>query len=198
MEFEQVVNRRRMVRAFDPRPLAPGTVDRLLQYALHAPSAGFAQGWSYLVLEGDEETARFWGVTFPEERRETFAHQGLFRAPALIVPFAHKASYLRRYAEPDKGWTDEDERRWPVPYWYVDAAYGTMLILLGVVDEGLGALFFGIFPENVDAFRSEFGVPDDYDPIGAIALGHPAPDVPSPSLRRGRRPTSEIVHRGRW
>ena len=43
------------------------------------------------------------------------------RAPLLIVPLSNKDAYLDRYAEPDKGWTDRDESRWPVPYWDVDA-----------------------------------------------------------------------------
>ena len=37
-----------------------------------------------------------------------------------------------------------------------------------------------------------------YSPIGAVALGWPAPDEPSPSLARGRRPLDDVVHRGRW
>ena len=71
-----------------------------------------------------------------------------------------------------------------------------MLVLLTAVDEGLGALFFGF--EDPAAFKAAFGVPDAYDPIGAIAIGYPAPDRPSASLRRGRRPASQVIHRGGW
>jgi nitroreductase len=73
-----------------------------------------------------------------------------------------------------------------------------MLMLLTAVDHGLGALFFGIFPDSLDAFRRAFDVPAAYTPIGAIALGYPRPDEPSPSLKRGRRPAAEVVHRGRF
>ena len=198
VEFRKVVRRRRMVRNYDERPVDRDVVERILDHALRAPSAGFTQGWEFLVLEGPEETARFWDATFPAERRQGFGWPGIFRAPLIVVPLASKAAYLGRYAEPDKGWHDRDEERWPVPYWYVDTGFAALLILLSAVDEGLGALFFGIFPENVARFREAFGVPDAYDPIGAITVGHPAPDRPSPSLRRGRRPKDEVVHRGRW
>ena len=94
----------------------------------------------------------------------------------VIVPCSSKAAYLDRYAEPDKGWTDRDEARWPVPFWHMDAAMASLLILLTAVDEGLGACFFGIPPEHDGAVREAFGIPDDYDPVGAITLGHRATD----------------------
>jgi nitroreductase len=120
----------------------------------------------------------------------------MFNAPVIIVPLSHKKAYIDRYAEADKGWTDRDENRWPVPYWDIDTGFASLLMLLTATDEGLGALFFGIF--KADAFRAAFGVPDEYVPIGAIALGYPAPDVPSPSLKRGRRPVDDVVHWGTW
>jgi len=186
-----------MVRAFEDRQVDAGVVDRLLEHAVHAPSAGFSQGWAFLVLTEPVDRARFWEAVFPRGR-EGFGHPGIFNAGCLIVPLSHKPAYLDRYTEPDKGWTDRDENRWPVPYWDIDTGMASMLILLTAVDEGLGALFFGIFDEHLEAFRTAFDVPDGFTPIGAIAVGHRAPDTPSASLRRGRRTLDEVVHRGRW
>jgi nitroreductase len=120
------------------------------------------------------------------------------RAPLIVVPHADRSAYLDRYAEPDKGWTDRDEARWPVPYWYVDTGFAALLMLLTAVDEGLGACFFGIPPERTGSFRAAFGVPGEVVPIGALAIGYPAPDHRSSSLRRGRRSVEQVVHRGRW
>ena len=198
MEFQDVVRRRRMVRNFADRPLPPGVLDRMLANALHAPSAGFSQGWAFLALEGREQTERFWAATFPPEQREAFGWPGLFRAPAVVVPLSHKQAYLDRYAEPDKGVVDKREDFWPVPYWHIDTGMAALLMLLTAVDERLGALFFGIFPERMASFREAFGVPEPFTPIGAIAVGWPEPDRPSPSLARGRRPLPDVVHRGRW
>ena len=201
MEFQDVVRRRRMVRAFTDEPLPPGVVDRLLANAVRAPSAGFSQGWAFLVLEQPADVRRFWDATFPDETgRDGFRWQGLFRAPVVIVPLSHKQAYLDRYAEPDKGWVDKAESRWPVPYWDIDTGMAALLVLLTAVDEGLGALFFGIFPDRMASFREAFGVPEAYVPIGAIAVGwrDAAGDEPSPSLQRGRRARDEVVHRGRW
>ncbi len=118
----------------------------------------------------------------------------------MIVPLACKDIYLESYAErPDRGWTDKDEARWPVPYWYIDSGFTALLILLSV-DEGLGVSFFGIQPGIMDAFRTRFGVPEEWTPIGAIAIGYPDPGsdpvgMPSPSLRKS---LDDLVHEGHW
>ena len=118
----------------------------------------------------------------------------------MIVPCSSKAAYLARYAERDKGWTDRDEARWPVPFWHLDTAMAALLILLTAVDEGLGACFFGIPPERVAAVKHAFDIPATFDPIGAITLGHRVPDpgTPGSAATRPRKDPAEVVHRGRW
>jgi nitroreductase len=197
MEFQEVVRKRRMVRSFDPRALPAEVVERILANAQRAPSAGFSQGWAFLVLEG-VDTRRYWDAVGPDDR-DGFSWQGLFDAPLLIVCLSNKAAYLERYAEPDKGWTDRSEAHWPAPYWDIDTGMAAMLILLTAVDAELGALFFGIPPEKIDTFHATFCVPPELHPIGTVAIGYAKPnDRPSPSLKRGRRPAAEVIHRGRW
>ena len=59
-----MVRKRRMVRRYDPdQPVDPAVVDRMLANAVRAPSAGFSQGWAFLVLESQEERDRFWAAT---------------------------------------------------------------------------------------------------------------------------------------
>ncbi len=197
MEFAEVVRKRKMVRTYDDRPVERDVVDRILQRAQRAPSAGFSQGFAFVVLEGQEETGRFWKVVAFEEG---WPGEGMKHAPVLIVPLAGKHVYLDRYAEPDKGWDDRAESRWPVPYWIVDTAFASMLILLAAVDEGLGALFFGLDGGGNERFVKEYGVPEGWAPIGVIALGYPAPVDPvrSSAHSRPRKSLEEIVHRGRW
>jgi nitroreductase len=190
-----------MVRNYDPdRPVPAAAVDKLLGYAVRAPSAGFSQGWGFLVLESPQDRALFWSATAPESTDGATSPWlgGMKRAPLIVVPHSNRDAYLSRYAEPDKGWTDRDEARWPVPYWDIDAGFASLLMLLGAVDSDLAACFFGIPPERVTPYREAFGVPATFMPIGALSIGYPAPDKRSPSLARGRRPVSEVAHRGRW
>lgn len=194
-----MIGRRRMVRNYDPsRPVPAEMIERLLQHAIRAPSAGFSQGWGFLVLTDAADRELFWQVTTPPEMVGSGWLTGMIRAPLVIVVHSNRDAYLDRYAEPDKGWIDRDEARWPVPYWHIDAGMASLLILLTAVDAGLAGCFFGIPPECTGGYRIAFGVPEAFTPIGAISVGHPAADARSPSLKRGRRPLSEVVHRSRW
>lgn len=199
VEFRDVVRARRMVRNYDPsRPVPADVRERILAHAIRAPSAGFAQGWAFLVLEQPPERERFWAAATPPTQVARQWLANMRNAPLIIVAHSSKAAYLDRYAEPDKGWTDRDESRWPVPYWHIDAGFASLLMLLTAVDEGLGACFFGIPPECTDGYRVAFGVPARFTPVGAVSVGYAAPDHRSASLRRGRRPVDEVVHRGQW
>jgi nitroreductase len=188
-----------MVRNYDPDRTVPNDVlDRIVTNALHAPSAGFSQGWGFLVLTEPAEREAFWAATAGNDEEADAWLTGLRRAPAIIVCFSHKDAYLDRYAEPDKGVTDRDDGWWTAPYWDIDTGMAALLMLLTVVDEGLGGCFFGVPLETVGALREAFDVPTVFHPIGVITIGYRATDRRSPSLKRGRRGADQVVHRGRW
>ncbi|GAA6525717.1 nitroreductase family protein [Intrasporangium sp. DVR] len=199
MEFSDVVRRRRMVRRYDARrPVPREVVERCLANAVRAPSAGFSQGWDFLVLSDEPERELFWRTTTtPDAPSDTWL-SGIRQAPVLIVCLADKEAYLDRYAAPDKGWTDRDESRWPVPYWDVDTGMAALLLLLTAVDEGLGGLFFGVPATRHDAVKAAFSVPRDRRIVGVVSIGHPRPGPRSPSLRRPRRGLADVAHWGRF
>jgi nitroreductase len=182
-----------MVRAFRPEPVDPEVLERLLAAALRAPSAGNSQGVELVVLVG-EETARYWDAALPEERRTGFAWPDLLAAPVLVLVLTDPQRYADRYAEPDKGL---DAAAWSTPYWWVDGGMAVHTLLLGAVDAGLGALFFGLFAQEA-AVRSALGIPDELEAVGVVALGHPLPSRPGRSADRPRRPAAEVVHRGAY
>jgi nitroreductase len=72
-----------------------------------------------------------------------------------------------------------------------------MALLLGCVDVGLGACFFGLF-EHEPAVLATLGVPDGWRAVGTVALGHPAPDTPGRSANRPRRALDDVLHLGGW
>ena len=188
-----------MVRAFQKKSVDAELLNRIVEIASWAPSAGKAQGWHLLVLQ-NEDTNRFWNVTLPKEKRANFRWQHLLDAPVIALAFADPNAYLERYSEPDKAATKlgSSTESWPTPYWTVDASFATMQLLLAAHDVGLGALFFGVF-SGEQKLRSDFNVPEQMQLIGAIALGWPIPEKATEkgaSARRPRRKPSEIIHEG--
>ncbi|MFE7505457.1 nitroreductase family protein [Promicromonospora sp. NPDC057488] len=204
MEFQDVVRTRRMHRRFTGEPVSADAVDRITRNAVRAPSAGFSQGWAFVVLDTAQDRDRFWAASTPGTAERSARDMsawlaGMRTAPVIVLALASKGAYLRRYAEQDKGWEDLDEARWPVPFWHVDVGMASLLMLQTAVDEGLGACFFGVPPEHVPAVRAELGIPDEYEITGVVAVGHPADGGAKGSpTRRRRKPLDEVVHRGGW
>ncbi len=206
MELIEVIRSRRMVRSFAQDPLDPDLVEGLVSQALRAPSAGNTRGIAWLVLDGPD-TARYWEhTTTPEWRRSAPRFSGLARAPVVALSLCYPQGYIDRYGEPDKLGSglgplsvgEGGEAAWPVPYWFGDAAFSTMLLLLGVADAGLGAAFLGAFRGEAELLAA-CGVPEGWRLFGAVVIGHPdGLDTPSRSL--GRRPETGAgaLHRSRW
>jgi nitroreductase len=130
MEFREVVRRRRMVRRFAQGPVPMETIDRILEVARRAPSAGFAQGIEFLVLDRPDSVRAFWETTRDPAfgwEAETIEHG----PTVLILPLPDPRRYLERYAQPDKiAFGMDREANWPVRFWEIDAAMAAMSILL--------------------------------------------------------------------
>jgi nitroreductase len=197
MEFGQVLRRRRMIRSYEEtRAVPPHAIDAVLTAALRAPSAGFTQGISLLVLTAASDREAFWRLA---AEAETAWLRGVRTAPVLILIWTSEEAYLDRYAEPDKGWADRDPSRWSAPYWFVDAGMSSMAALLSAVDQKLGACFFGIPTDRISAVREGFQVPASQLSVGVISLGYPASaEISGSPTRRLRKPASALVHHGTW
>lgn len=194
MRFDQVVRKRRMVRNYEERPVDPDVLERILDLATRAPSAGFSQG-QRLVVVTDAETRHAIARLGDEE---AYVARGMdpwmSRAPVHVIVCIREEDYHERYREPDKLDDSGTEMDWPIPYWWIDAGATMMLLLLAAVAEGLGGGFFGV--HRLAGLNDLLGIPDDVTAIGIVTIGHRAPDRRSTSLARGRKPG--LVHYERW
>ena len=198
MEFRDVLRRRRMHRSFLPEPLPADQIERIVGVIRHAPSGGFSQGGSIVVVTGDEKRAEI-ARSFGDEHYSREGRNYIADAPVHLVLSANEALYHARYNEADKlETTGGTEVSWPVPYWFVDAGALMMLVLEAAIDEGLASAFIG-HPEQKRIFDELVGLPADVVPIGLALIGRPGPDAPAGSrLADRRRPIDDLVHRERW
>jgi nitroreductase len=206
MELTEAIRKRRMVRSFSPQPVDPDLVDRLLRDALRAPSAGNTRGVAWVVLQGTE-TATYWEhVTDPEWRANAERYPGMARAPVVALSLCSPRAYVERYSEADKGGSGlgtaegggSGEAAWPIPYWFGDAAFSTMLLLVSATASDLAAAFLGNF-RGERSLLGALSVPADWRLFGAVLIGQPdGEDTPSPSLGRPPAKGAGAIHRARW
>lgn len=191
-----MVLRRRMVRHFSSEPVSRAGIDKILQLAQQAPSAGFSQGCAFVVLTDQSIRKKIAILQGEEEYVRSGFHRWISEAPVSIVACVSEKVYHDRYREKDKLNADGTEIAWPTPYWFFDIGCASMIIFLSAVDAGLAAAFSGV--SDVAGVRQLLGIPADFHPVGVISIGHPAGDVKSPSLKRGRRPFDQVVHNQKW
>jgi nitroreductase len=196
MQFDELVMRRRTVRRFRDEPVDRTVLERIAQLAQRTPSAGFSQGQRLVIVTEPEQRRRVAATCGETDYVEMGMGPWISECAAQFVPCVSERIYRRRYAEPDKGSEPEDEQDWPTPYWWVDIGKTSMLAMLAAHDAGLAAGFAG--PQDVPALRAVLDIPDEFHPIGVIPIGHPLPDVRSPSLKRGWLPLDEFAHWERW
>jgi len=198
VEFREILGKRRMHRAFLPDPLPQDQIERVVNVIKRAPSGGFSQGGSIVVVTDDEKRNAI-ARAFGDEHYSRAGRNYIADAPVLLVISANESLYHARYTEADKlAATGGTEVTWPVPYWFVDAGALMMLVLLAAIDEGLASAFIG-HPDQKQIFGELLGLPDNVVPIGLALIGKPGDDAPAGSrLKERQRAREELVHWQGW
>ena len=185
-----------MVRNYTSQDVDPRILDQVAAAALRAPSAGNSQAIAVVIVTDGERRSRIASLANEDAYVERGFDPWISRAPAHLVLAVSERIYRDRYAEPDKLGPGGEEIDWPVPYWWVDAGAALMAVLLAAVDQGLGAGFLGV--HSLPDLSELLDLPDHYQPIGVVTVGHPAPDRRSGSLDRPKRPPESVIHHERW
>jgi nitroreductase len=198
MEYRDILARRRMHRAFLRDPIPRDRIERIAGVVRRAPSGGFSQGGSIVVVT-DQGTREAIARAFGDEHYSTAGRNFIADAPVHMVISANEELYHARYNEADKlAATGGVEVTWPVPFWFVDAGALMMLVLLAAIDEGLASAFVG-HPEQKRIFDELLGLPEAVVPIGLALIGKAGDGPPTGSrLRSRQRPLDDLVHWDRW
>jgi nitroreductase len=144
---------RRSVRSFLPNPIETEKIERILRAGFEAPSAHNRRPWEFVVITDKSDREAVAGMS-------PYAKM-CGSAAALIAPCANLT--LGGQADPEDEW------------WVQDLSAATENILLQIVDESLGGVWLGWYPDKnrVAAFSSRFSLPANIIPFSVIALGYP-------------------------
>jgi nitroreductase len=202
MDFGEIMRRRRMVRNYTDEPVPREAVERIVDRGRRAPSGGFSQGARFVVVQDPATRGRIADLADEPEYVKLGFEPWISRAPVHVVVLMREDDYHDRYTQPDKLNDSGEEIEWRVPWWWVDAGKAIMLLLLAAIDEGLGAGLFGVVGDRNDDLRELLGAPEDFEVVGVVTVGHPAPEPNAEGRRQrlsaARRPLEEVVRWERW
>lgn len=169
MDVLKAIKERRSIRAFKSDEVSPEIVDKLLDAAIWAPSAGNIQPWEFVIVR-DEEIKR--------KLAEAASNQEFIEeAPIVIVVCADEARSSQGYGS-----------RGATLYCIQDTAAAIQNILLAAHALGLATCWIGAFSEEL--VKKALSTPPNVRPVAIIPVGYAA-EKPEP---RQKRPIKEIVH----
>jgi len=169
MELLQAIKGRRSIRAFKKQNVPEEIVEKLIDAASWAPSAGNIQPWEFVIVRKPAVKKKLAQAALNQEFVE--------EAPVVIVVCADEKRSSMGYG-----------LRGGTLYCIQDTAAATQNILLTAYSLGLGACWVGAF--NEDEAKKVMNAPEEIRPVAIIPVGY-ANEAPS---QRDRRPLSRIMH----
>jgi nitroreductase len=171
VETWDAIRSRRNVRSYGERAIAPQDLDRILEAARRAPSAGNQQAWDFIVCTDREQLAQLARVGQAAGHVAGSAATIALVAPKSDDPQTHDLIQL-------------------------DLGQATMSVMLAATDLGIGSAHAGV--QDQELARRLLGFPEDRFCALLITLGTPADRPLTPIQRPNRRPIDDVVHRGHW
>lgn len=186
---------RRSVRSFAPDPVDAGALRRAGAAALTAPAPHHTRPVRFVHLRSPGVRTRLldamadaWRADLrgdglaPDAVARRVARGDLLRdAPEVVLPFL-VADGAHAYP---------DDRRAAAEHTMFTVAGGAAVqgFLVALAAEGLGSCWVSSTIFAPDVVRAELALPGDWEPLGAVAIGHPAATPP---------PRGELTVDDRW
>ena len=193
-ELLAVVHAQRACRRFDPDgKVLDADLERMLQAAVHAPSAENTQPWSFVVVRNDQARAQladWWTETWNAGGGD-FVRQSL-DDKVLVADLEYGFNRGGFAAAPVVVVVCADTERVPEIYAPSSIYPAVQNLLLAAADLGYAScLTTGLTTFGVDRVREKLQLPDTLLPMAAVYLGRSARKLSPPR----RRPAATVTYR---
>ena len=202
---------RRSQRRFDQRPVAREVLDRLLAAAVSAPSSSNRQPWRFTVVTSPElrkqiaaavrtRAAEMKAIVERGHHADDFGrygdffHEPLEQAAAIIVPqYRCLPDLIAELISSGGGDPAQFHTAAAMQSELCSASAAVMLLLLQAQAEGLGACWMAGPMIARDEVKRLCRVPEPWQMLGAVALGHPADTGPVQPAKPPRKPLDRVA-----
>ena len=169
MDTLEAIMTRRSIRKYTDQPVSDELIEKLLEAAMMAPSAGNQQPWQFVVVQDKVTLSKI---------KDFHPYAGMAAKAPLGILVCGDTS-LEKYPG----------------FWVQDCSAAIQNLLLAAHAEGLGAVWTGIYPEmdRVEGCRKIFSLPENIIPLAFIPIGYPDQNPSSKS-----RFQAERVHKEKW
>jgi nitroreductase len=172
--FADVVRRRAMIRAYKTDPVPEEKIRQLLKYAVRAPSGGNLQPWEFVVVKSPEVRAAL--------AKAAMGHTAVASAPVIIASCADIQRVGSQFGARGSFVS------------LIDTSFASLLILLGAVEQGLGACFVASY--NAEEVAKALALPAHVRPVGLITIGYAAEAPQKPPIKK--IPLKKLIHIDKW
>lgn len=196
--WRALLRKRRNVYGFLSKPVPDRIILKILEDALHVPSAGFTQDFDLVVVQSQNIREKLAEASHQSEyEKEGLALPGFIStAPVLVVPCANRKRFEAKY-----GRADNSAR---LPWWLIDAGFASFAMILSAFESGVAASFLGAIDEEKVAELLNLPPDGSVIPLAVVPIGYADPMEKRHWAKRlvkvasGRRPLSEMVHWEKW
>lgn len=162
MEFFNLINKRYSVRNFLDKEIEDSIIDKILEAANRAPSAGNLQAYEIVVIKDNNQKDKIYKVALEQD--------SVKKAPVAFIFFANPGRSSVKYRV-----------RGEKLYCLQDATIAAAYAQLACHDLGLGCVWVGAFDEK--EVRGVCDAPDDLRPVVILPVGYPK-EMPGETFRR--------------
>ena len=196
----EALRMRRTVRSFADRPVDPGLIDAAVADAITAPAPHHSEPWRFVIVDDPSMRTSLLDAMLERWRADLLTIDGmdddaiarrtsrgdiLRHCPVLVLPFVDLSGGAHRYPDAHRASAERD-------MFLVSGGAAVENLLVSLAAHGLGGAWVSSTLFCADVVREELGLPDEWLPLGAVAVGHPGAE---PRPRPHRDPTAFIDRR---